>query len=323
MAEADALREFDPDGDVILVLKNPNTAFAVWDKSKDYKQPSQPFSTLANSSTQSANPSSTQKTPSQPTQPAAPAPSKNDTQTASDEPSNKKEEIQMKVSSHHLTLASPYFKAMLKGAWKEGEDLRRDGSVQIYEEGWDPEALTIVMNIIHCHFRKVPRQVSHDMLAKIIAIVDYYKCIEVIEPFSERWIDQLKGRLASTPELRSIVLWVWISWMLRLKEDFKIATLLASKHNRGPLQTLGLPIPEAVIDEIEEQRQQFIERLLDSLHDLVDKIRTGKHKTLQSIILSNNIIESYNSVKRLELDDFLPEDEEDDVSLFSEECQET
>lgn len=209
MAETDTLREFDLDGDVILVLMNPNAAFAVWDNSKDYPSP-EPSSTPANSNTQTANPSSTQAS-SQQTQPVAAAPGNNGTQTASDEPSNKDEQIQMKVSSRHLTLASPYFKAMLTGGWKESENLRRDGSVQIEEEGWDPEALTIVLNITHCYFKKVPRQVSHAMLAKIIAVVDYFECIEVIDPYAERWIDQLKGKLAFTTELRSIVLWVWIS----------------------------------------------------------------------------------------------------------------
>lgn len=130
-------------------------------------------------------------------------------------------------------------------------------------------------------------------------------------------------------------------------------------------------------DKIEEERQRFIRRLFESLHNLVDKIRTGKHNayqcsksfecdsillgalikemdaqqlsprplapflglsiadtvekisnirssqwcanysrrcqshacSLQSVIQSNSIIDSYSSVKRLELDDFCsPED---------------
>ncbi|KAL1962147.1 hypothetical protein VTN77DRAFT_551 [Rasamsonia byssochlamydoides] len=247
---AGTIHEFDPDGDVILVLKNPSTDFAVWDDSKDYPLP---YSTPPTPATPGApspisSPASPQRSPSEPIELAIHAASKNHTQpAASGEAPSKDDVIHMRVSSSHLSLASSYFKAMLRGGWEEGQDLRRDGFLRVCEEGWDPEALTIVMNIIHGHFRDVPREVSLEMLAKVIVIADYFKCVEIIEPFSERWIDHLGVHLSQMKDLRNIVLWVWISWTLRLSEKFELATFLASKYSRGPLQTLGLPIPEKII----------------------------------------------------------------------------
>lgn len=81
---------------------------------------------------------------------------------------------------------------MLKGGWKEVHTLRSDGCGPLYVEGWDPDALLILMNIIHGRTRKIPRSVNLEMLANIAVLVDYYECVEVVEVFSEMWLNQLK-----------------------------------------------------------------------------------------------------------------------------------
>jgi len=86
------------------------------------------------------------------------------------------------------------------------------------------------------------------MLAKIAVLVDYYECLEVVEIFSRIWIDELKQTVPGTYS-RDTMLWICISWVFRQSDQFHLATIAAAKHCRGPVQTMGLPIPDAVIRE--------------------------------------------------------------------------
>lgn len=95
--------------------------------------------------------------------------------------SNPEPETRMRLSSKHLTLASRYFKTMLTAPWKE--TLTQAGQQQhaISAEGWDAEALLVLMRIIHGRTQGVPRVVTLDMMAKFAVLVDYYDCHEVVD----------------------------------------------------------------------------------------------------------------------------------------------
>jgi hypothetical protein len=155
-------------------------------------------------------------------------------------------ETRLRVSSRHLTLASPYFKRMLKGPWREGNELASDGRVSIPMEVCDSPSLVILMNIIHGHTRKVPRSVDLDMLAKISVLVDLYECAEAVELFADTWIDQLKNDLPTT-YVRDLILWTCISWVFRKSAEFKKLTAIAQMQSQEPIQTLGLPIPGRIV----------------------------------------------------------------------------
>jgi hypothetical protein len=58
-------------------------------------------------------------------------------------------EIRMLVSSRHLMLASPVFKAMLQHSnFKEGEELHSTGKVEVPLPDDDPDAFKILLDII-------------------------------------------------------------------------------------------------------------------------------------------------------------------------------
>jgi hypothetical protein len=67
-------------------------------------------------------------------------------------------EVRIQVSSGHLILASPYLKRMLEDGWKEAQSLGSKGCVSIDLKGWDPDALLILINIIHGFTQKVPER---------------------------------------------------------------------------------------------------------------------------------------------------------------------
>lgn len=155
-------------------------------------------------------------------------------------------DIQLRVSSRHLILASPYFKAALNGPWKEAASISANCPHSIHADDWDPEAFLILMHIIHGRNRQVPRRVSLELLAKIAVLVDYYECHETVELFTELWLQELKTHLPVQVG-RELTLWLCISWVFGNADVFASMTSIALRQSQGPLATLGLPILEGIV----------------------------------------------------------------------------
>ena len=246
----------DPFGDVILTLSNPNAPFAV-DSGEDGPALTGP----------SANPDTAEPTPPaehtlpaetpplvETTAPAEdtaiardelPAPQDNESPQEESETSTiSTESATFLVSSRHLILASPVFKAMLTGGWKEGD--KNNGPVRGGAEDWDTKALVIVMNVLHSHYRQVPKKVSLEMLAKIAVIVDYYKIHEALQIIASLWINALKKSLPDSPG-RDVILWILVSWVFGdaaiFRQVTKVAILRSKKDVTIPHE---LPIPAVI-----------------------------------------------------------------------------
>lgn len=120
-------------------------------------------------------------------------------------------ELQVTVSSKHLALAFPYFNGMLMGRWLESARCA-DGLRHVLlneDEGFDPDALMISMDIIHGKNKKVPRAVDLDMLAKISVLVDYFQCDESLEVWIQLWIKELVKSFPTSFN-RDLVLWILV-----------------------------------------------------------------------------------------------------------------
>jgi hypothetical protein len=162
-----------------------------------------------------------------------------------DEPSH----IRMRVSSKHLTLVSPIFKSLLKGGYKESQSLSSRGTAEIPLPDDDCQALEILLNIIHGRLKHVPRTLSLDELTQITVLVDKYQLQEVTEMFSQAWIDLLKKRtpIECTNELLP---WICIAWVFKEADHFAKTTKIALLESEGHLsQTLEitLPIPSRIL----------------------------------------------------------------------------
>lgn len=234
----DAFHVLHPDGDVLLNLRYPDAAFAFWDEQPP--EPDKLDSPRGERQLLTEGYASEVATPSHPESRSL----TDDDVVLLEKPAEV--QVQMRVSSSHLTLASPYFKRVIRGDWKEGHSIRSDGRLHLSLLDWDPDAVLILMNIIHGHTRSVPRSVSLEMLAKIAVLLDYYQCFEVAEVFTEMWLNRLEEELPATYS-RDLILWIWISWVFRRPERFKVGTVTALKQCRGPIQTLGLPIPTSIV----------------------------------------------------------------------------
>lgn len=155
------------------------------------------------------------------------------------------EGIRFRVCAGNLMSASASLNIALKrNGWMESYRVSEDKCFHISAEDWDEEAFVILMNIFHLRNRRVPREISLELLAKIAILADYYKCDESIELFIDKWVENL---IAKTPipttYCRDLILWVWISWTFKLSDLFKRATAVVIEQCTEPVQNLALPIP--------------------------------------------------------------------------------
>ncbi|KAI0814449.1 hypothetical protein GGR55DRAFT_631889 [Xylaria sp. FL0064] len=243
----------DPDGDVIITLRNFNAPF-----------PPLPF--------EEARPAweSLEETV------VSENGENDDTDLIKDNPSELLEQsVRLQVSSSHLKLSSPYFKKALDGPFKESYPTA-DGLRHIEADGWDKEAFVIVMQILHGRNRPIPRRLNLEMLAKVAVVVDYYTCGESVQPFAEIWHNgiEIPWLKSSNGISQDLIILLFVSWVFEWEEELIAATKVAQNRSEGPLSTMALPIPEVIISIINDQRQKELRRISASLQKVFDRFRT-------------------------------------------------
>ncbi len=155
------------------------------------------------------------------------------------------------VSSRHMILASPVFKTMLGPNFMEGLKLRARAELELPLPDDDPDAFRILLDIVHGHNRKVPREVDLPLLTRIAILVDKYQMLERVEIFSDMWIDQLL-RNKCLPKTLTPDLWSWltISWIFKKAAPFKETTYvfeMLGDENMGGEAIQALPVPDRII----------------------------------------------------------------------------
>ncbi|KAK7178171.1 hypothetical protein PSPO01_15784 [Paraphaeosphaeria sporulosa] len=186
---------------------------------------------------------------------------------------SKDDEIHYLVSSRHLMLASPWFRrALTREEFIEASKKPSDGRYHISARDWDEEALLILLNIFHVRTRRVPATVSLEMLAKIAVLVDYYELedAEVMERDLRDWIANVRlSAPIPSSYCRDLMLWICISRVFRMGEEFEKATALAIKGSEGWIQTLNLPIHQEITSRIDRNRCNALEYIISELHCLL------------------------------------------------------
>lgn len=195
--------------------------------------------------------------------------------------------IRIQVSAKHLILASSVFKKILTGGWKESVTFLKERSVEITAEGWDIEALLILLRAIHGQQYHIPRKLTLEMLAKVAVLVDYYDCKESVYIWTTTWIEALEEKVPGT-YCRDLFLWLWVSWAFQLPVQFKESTSTALSLSNGWINSLGLPIPAKIIgkgrrngnrlvsdcstEAMNKLRQENIDSVIRLLYDTRDQL---------------------------------------------------
>ncbi|KID64478.1 hypothetical protein MAN_06652, partial [Metarhizium hybridum] len=188
--------ELDPQGDVLLVLRRPNLQHLGWGQADEHATDEREYST----------------------------------------DQDEDEEVRFRLSSRHLSLASPVFETMLSGGWKEStistqqpgtasnekideKDAALPLDYEITATEWDVNVFILLMNILHGHHREVPHSVDIEALAKFSVLVDYYDCHEITEFFADIWIEDLQLCLP-TVYGRDSTIWLFVSWVFSSENIF-------------------------------------------------------------------------------------------------------
>ncbi|KAL4924506.1 uncharacterized protein BDV17DRAFT_284673 [Aspergillus undulatus] len=179
--------------------------------------------------------------------------------------------FRIQISAKHLTLASPVFKQILTGGWKESVTLLQKGSVEISAEGWDINAFLVLLRVIHCQNSQLPQTLSLEMLANVAIIADYYECKGAIGVLKEIWIKGLPEPDTTTSS-RDLMLFLWVAFFYELPVQFKQTTSTAMLSSKGYIDSLGLPIPATndITEDMNIHRQQAIEKVVLLLHETQD-----------------------------------------------------
>jgi len=176
------------------------------------------------------------------------------TNAASEQSKQDNQKSQFLISSKHMMLVSPVFRAMLQPGFKEGTMLQSEGKVEVSLPD-HAGAFTILIDIIHCRLKRVPLKVDLHMLLEIAILVDKYQMYEVVDVFSDIWVRELVATLPKTYSA-DVLPWLCISWVFELEDQFKQLTrILESERTwQDDLKMIegslwDLPIPESVTSE--------------------------------------------------------------------------
>ncbi|KAG5942528.1 hypothetical protein E4U59_001070 [Claviceps monticola] len=257
--------EVDPQGDTILVLRCPKTEQPVWEpEDASFKRKrgndipmKKVFLGSQSHSGMDVDPSDVENThASTPGTITATVESSlpNDSGEAHGE-NIKREEVKFRLSSRHLALASPVFKTMFDGLWKEiakSSGWSDNGCPVRYEliaAEWDDELFLMLMNIIHGRNILVPLSVDLTTLMKFSVLVEYYQCQEVTLFVVGHWIKEVSNSLPKEYG-RDCVAWMFVSWVFSCSEFFGQMTQLAIEGSEGGLGKIYLPLPPMLLSTV-------------------------------------------------------------------------
>ena len=137
---------------------------------------------------------------------------------------------------------------MLKPGFIEGDKLRTRGHADLRLPEDNPNALLILLSIMHGRFKAVPRQVDLAMLIELAILVDKYELGEITELFLGSWLEVLEKSITQK-FIHDRLPWICISHVFNKAEIFQRVTREAQLRSKCPIQEYRLPIPEPVLSK--------------------------------------------------------------------------
>ncbi|TGO25414.1 hypothetical protein BPAE_0080g00040 [Botrytis paeoniae] len=177
-------------------------------------------------------------------------------------------QVRMLVSSKHMSVASPGFKAMLQASSQEGIELKKTGKVELLLRDEDSKAWNILLNIIHGRFRS------------IALLCDKYQMHEVAYAFTPAWKMSASHDSVSGEDIPRGIFIAWTFNMTDVLEE--ITKDLALNYTGNGIQKLfsmtSLPTPQIVMDELENSRQHAIAELVDMFDYTIQRYQENSSK---------------------------------------------
>ncbi|KAL2392775.1 hypothetical protein ABEF93_000347 [Exophiala dermatitidis] len=203
--------------------------------------------------------------------------------------------IEVTVSSKHLALHSRVFRAMFNGNFREKVQPGSQQPIKVPLPEDNPEAMMLILAIVHGFTRKVPRKVSRDMLLQIALLIDKYEIDETLELFTHMWFKNLK-RKSDMEKASSLSDWIYISFVTRQEVTFNQLTTRAV--NISPVPRGKVALPDFIGDRIEASRLEAIQSYLQVLERFIQtyqgagaEVQCSNQQHCDDMVLGNLILE--------------------------------
>ncbi len=151
-----------------------------------------------------------------------------------------------RVSSKHLALASPVLNEAVQSTHIQSYISEKRSLRKIPLSGDDPEALLLLLRLMHVQFKHVPREVDLRILTQIATLVDKYELLEITHLSAGGWLSGIKYTIPT--ELNNDLLaWLFIAEVLEEKAIFQQVRNVAIRESKGLLNAPGLHIPGQIL----------------------------------------------------------------------------
>jgi hypothetical protein len=142
--------------------------------------------------------------------------------------------LRVRVSSKHLALASRTLKLLLPSGpeWPLLDH--------------EPNALLVLLKLIHGRNWDVPRQLDLTTLTEISILVDHYDLRETVSMMAECWRSNIDFRRPHTFD-KEILQWMCVSWVFDWREIWNEVTRVAKLHCFSLICETRLPIPKLAL----------------------------------------------------------------------------
>ncbi|KAI8204616.1 hypothetical protein K4K52_004757 [Colletotrichum sp. SAR 10_76] len=210
------------------------------------------------------------------------------------------------VCSKALARASPVFDKMLFGPFAESrpstESSKQDSAWIVHLPGDEPAHFEVVLNILHCNFKKVAQRLSIPLLSGLAAFADKYDCIEIFRPWVNEWIPDLEPEGVYEEKLTLHIAWHFgcistFEYALRaiteqssISEDGRISIVPEAlmKFNADGEEIAAMPqdldtylgdlIPMEIVDQIKDHRAKSVLGMMEPFVTLHDDLANGHRR---------------------------------------------
>ncbi|RYP66479.1 hypothetical protein DL769_006022 [Monosporascus sp. CRB-8-3] len=222
--------------------------------------------------------------------------------TTKDGPQHYHEYATIYVVNWKIFSSSAIWEALLKEGFAESKQPElgsgQDWIAELPED--DPEAMLIILNIIHNRYGGVPkgeRAISIHSLYRLTVLTDKYGLASLLQPWAQTWTKGLKDELpgnkkvtAAKPSLTLNCLerLLWIAWELGYEQLFKgvygylvpNTTVeeghLIEKNFKTKLFSTGTLKPPAICEHIRADRERIISKILGLFNTKINSLVFSK-----------------------------------------------